>query len=151
MAHFKAVLPNEVFADVHALAGGCDEMINQMVIAGAEVVKENVYKRMPDGLKKYANSETLHVTKPYKMPKMGATACSIWFGGYKKEIDGKDHSKDDDHGTALELIANMFEYGSKHRNYPKQPFLRRSFHKREIERAMLKAQKKFIKEGSEAR
>ena len=43
------------------------------------------------------------------------------------------------------LVANMFEYGSSTRKYPKQPFFRQSFNKGEIEKAMLRVQEKYIK------
>jgi hypothetical protein len=43
------------------------------------------------------------------------------------------------------LVANMFEYGSSNRKYPKKPFFRQSFNKAQIEKAMLRVQEKYIK------
>lgn len=149
MANFKLEIPQEQIREFELLTNNCDQMINELCVAGAEIVKQNIYKGMPAELKKYANAQTLRVTKPYKMTSYNATAVYVWFGGYKKDKNGKDNSRDSDKGTALELIANMFEYGSKKRKYPKHPFLRKAFHKRDIERAMMKAQKKWIKEGAE--
>lgn len=149
MARFRMEIPAEQIREMELLTNNCDSMIEEMCFAGAEVAKEKIYRGMPAELKKYANSSTLHVTKSYIMKSDGARAVYIWFGGYKKDKNGKDNSKDADRGTALELIANMFEYGSKKRKYPKQPFLRKAFHKREIERAMEKAQKKWLKEEAD--
>ena len=149
MARFKAEIPTELINQMEELTNNCDQMIDEMVTAGAEEVKNRIYQGMPAELKKYANAQTLHVTKSYIMSSTGARARYIWFGGYKKDKNGKDNSKDDDRGTPLELIANMFEYGSKKREYPKKPFLRKAFHKREIERAMMRAQKKWIKEDAQ--
>ena len=61
------------------------------------------------------------------------------FVGYFTNEDGKQ--------TPAPLVANMFEYGSKDRKYPKHPFFRKSFRKAQIEKAMLDVQKKYIKEG----
>lgn len=149
MANYKLELPQETLRQFEMLTNNCDQMINELVVAGAEIVKSQIYKGMPAELKKYANAQTLRVTKPYKLTSYNATAVYIWFGGYKKDKNGKDNSKASDKGTALELIANMFEYGSKKRSYPKQPFLRKAFHKRDIERAMSKAEKQWINEGAE--
>ena len=49
--------------------------------------------------------------------------------------------------TPAPLVANMFEYGSSKRKYPKQPFFRQSFNAAQITKAMLKVQEKYIKEG----
>ena len=43
------------------------------------------------------------------------------------------------------LVANVTEYGRSNSPYPKKPFLRRSFKKSDIERAMLEIQKQYIK------
>lgn len=149
MARFKMEIPAEQIREMELLTNNCETMISEMCMAGAEIVKSKIYQGMPAELKKYANAQTLNVTKSYVMQSTGARAVYIWLGGYKKDKNGKDNSKADDRGTALELIANMFEYGSKKRKYPKQPFLRKAFHKRDIERAMLKAQKRWIKEEAD--
>ena len=96
----------------------------------------------------HVEARALHTTRVYRTATDGGINCGVWFGGYMKDAT-KDVSKSGDKGTAIELVANMFEYGSKHREYPKHPFLRKSFHKREIERAMLKAQKKYITDGGD--
>lgn len=138
MAHFRADLPTEVINQFELLLNNSQQMIDDMVKAGAQVVLENVKRRMPDQLRKLATPDNLHTTWVYTTPSDGGRNCGIWFGGYFINEKGEE--------TPIELVANMFEYGSKSREYPKQPFLRKSFHKREIERAMLKAQKKYIQE-----
>lgn len=148
MAHYRIELPTDVMHDFENLLNNSEQMIGEMVQAGAEVVLHNMREKMPPQLKKYATSYTLHTTRVYRTATDGGINCGVWFGGYMKDAT-KDVSKSGDKGTAIELVANMFEYGSKHRKYPKQPFLRKSFHKREIERAMLKAQKKYITDGGD--
>jgi hypothetical protein len=59
-------------------------------------------------------------------------------------IVGYFTNKDGD-TTPAPLVANMFEYGSSSRKYPKQPFFRQSFNKGQIEKAMLRVQDKYIK------
>ena len=145
MAHYNIELPKDVMNEFETLLNNSEAMIGDMVKAGAEVVLHNVKANMPPQLKKYATSYTLHTTRVYRTATDGGINCGVWFGGYMGDTT-KDVSKSGDKGTAIELVANMFEYGSKHRKYPKHPFLRKSFHKREIERAMLKAQKAYIKE-----
>ena len=44
------------------------------------------------------------------------------------------------------LVANVFEYGRSTSEFPKQPFMRKSFNKAAITKAMEAAQKKFIPE-----
>ena len=163
MAKFELEIPKEVIWQFEDLTKNCDQMIDEMIKAGAEEVKSRIYQGMPAELKKYATARTLSTSKPYRMATKDAKAVYVWFGGYKKDLDGSvyrkkyagNYSKENakayaqEAGTPLELIANMFEYGSKKRNYPKHPFLRKAFHKREIERAMLRAQKKWIKEDAE--
>lgn len=163
MARFEMNIPTAIINEMENLTNNCDEMIKAMCMAGAEVAKQKIYMGMPAELKKYATPKTLNVTKSYIMQSTGARAVYVWFGGYKQDLnetlwDAKysgGYTKEKakafrkEAGTPLELIANMFEYGSKKRNYPKHPFLRKAFHKREIERAMLKAQKQWIKEDAE--
>lgn len=146
MAHYKIETPADVMREFEVLLNNSQNMIDDMVKAGAENVLDNIRKNMPPQLRKYATSHTLHLTRVYTTPSDGGRNCGVWFGGYMKDAT-RDTSKEADHGTAIELVANMFEYGSKERKYPKHPFLRKSFHKREIERAMLKAQRKYIEEG----
>ena len=45
------------------------------------------------------------------------------------------------------LVANVTEYGRSNSPYPKKPFLRRSFKKSEIEKAMQAVQDKYIPKG----
>lgn len=138
MAHYYGNVPDELIRQFEILLNNSQQMIDEMVTAGAHVVMDNMKQRMPPELKKYVTPDTLQLTDVYTTPSNGARKCYIWFGGYAVNSKGKEFP--------IELVANMFEYGSKQREYPKHPFLRKCFHKREIERAMLKAQNKYIKE-----
>lgn len=140
MAHFTSELPVELMNQISALERDTTKMIDAMVEAGAEVAMSNLKKNAPDQLRKYTTPQYLSKTRVYTTPSNGARKCYIYFGGYFTNRKGQK--------TPLELVCNMFEYGSQKREYPKHPFLRKTFnHKREIEKAMLEAQSKFIKEG----
>jgi hypothetical protein len=49
-------------------------------------------------------------------------------------------------GVPAEFLANIYEFGRHGYPFPKHPFLRKSFRKNQIEKAMLDVQKKYIKE-----
>jgi hypothetical protein len=75
----------------------------------------------------------LKITKTYKTPSDDGINTKVGFYGYFENEDGKT--------VPAPLVANVFEYGRSTSTFPKQPFLRKSFKKSEIEQAMLKAQK----------
>ena len=75
----------------------------------------------------------LKITKTYKTPSDDGINTKVGFFGYFKNENGRL--------TPAPLVANVFEYGRSNLPFPKQPFMRKSFKKKEIEDAMLKAQK----------
>ena len=79
----------------------------------------------------------LKKTRVYKTPSDDGINTKIGFYGYFINENGER--------VPAPLVANMFEYGSSTRKYPKQPFFRQSFNKGEIEKAMLRVQEKYIK------
>ena len=81
----------------------------------------------------------LQITKTYKTPSDDGINTKVAFYGYFKNEDGKI--------VPAPLVANVTEYGISNSPYPKKPFLRKSFRKAQIEKAMLSVQKKYIKEG----
>ena len=135
MAKFNMELPTEIMKDFDKVYKNSDEIFGGMTKAGAEVVLSNVKDNMPASLRDSDIMSCLRLTKVYKTPSDGGINTKVGFFGY---FTNEDHKK-----TPAPLVANMFEYGSSKRKYPKRPFFRKSFSKAQIEKAMLKAQKKL--------
>lgn len=133
MAKFKAEIPTDLINAFKSLETNTDKMLEEMTKAGADVVSNNMQGLAPEGL-----SDKIKVTRSYKTPSDGGVNTKVYISGYFINRNGKR--------TPAPLVANMFEYGSSKREYPKRPFLRRSFRKSQIEQAMKKVQDKYIKE-----
>ena len=112
-------------------------MLGEMTKAGAETVRSNVKANAPSEIKDSDIMSHLTVSKTYKTPSDDGINNKVLFSGYFINRNGKR--------TPVPLVINMFEYGSSKRNYPKKPFFRKSFRKKQIEEAMLKVQDKYIK------
>ena len=138
MARFNEQLPTELIKQFETLELNTEEMLGEMVKAGAEVARENIEAKMPDNLYYALGSDNIIMTKVYKTPSDDGINCQAMITGYFINRNGER--------IPAPLVANMFEYGSTKREYPKQPFFRQSFNKGQIERAMLKVQEKYIKE-----
>lgn len=138
MAKFKLELPTELMQTFKNLDENTEKMLGEMCQAGAEVVKENTFMNMPKGLKDAISGDNLITSRVYKTPSDGGINVQCMIVGYFKNENGET--------TPAPLVANMFEYGSAQRKYPKHPFFRKSFRKAQIEKAMLDVQKKYIKE-----
>lgn len=139
MARFEGGLPDELIKQFTELEINTPKMLGEMVQAGAEVARANIKAKMPTALREGLTDNNIILTKVYKTPSDDGINCQAMISGYFTNRDGKV--------TPAPLVANMFEYGSSRRNYPKQPFFRQSFNKGQIEKAMLKVQEKYIKEG----
>ena len=139
MAKFKLELPTELIQSFKYLDENTEKMIGEMCQAGAEVVKENTWMNMSKGLRDAISvGDNLITSRIYKTPSDGGINVQCMIVGYFKNENGKE--------TPAPLVANMFEYGSSQRKYPKHPFFRKSFRKAQIEKAMMNVQKKYIKE-----
>lgn len=139
MAKFKMELPTELMQYFKYLDENTEKMLGEMCQAGAEVVRENAYMNMPNAFKDAISvSDNLITSRVYKTPSDDGINVQCMIVGYFNNEDGKQ--------TPAPLVANMFEYGSNKRKYPKQPFFRKSFRKAQIEKAMMAVQKKYIKE-----
>jgi hypothetical protein len=139
MARFEGGLPEELIKQFTALEINTEKMLGEMVQAGAEVAKANIKAKMPTAFREGLTDNNIILTKVYKTPSDDGINCQAMISGYFTNHNGKV--------TPAPLVANMFEYGSSRREYPKQPFFRQSFNKGQIEKAMLKVQEKYIKEG----
>ena len=135
MAKFIMELPNEIIKDFGKVYKNSEQIFGGMTKAGAEVAYSNIKSNVPDHFRGSTIMNCMRITRVYKTPSDGGINTQVGFYGYFVNEDGKR--------TPAPLVANMFEYGSSKRKYPKHPFLRKSFRKAQIEKAMLEAQKKL--------
>lgn len=133
MAKFSLELPTDVLKDFQRISKNSDEIIGEMTRAGAEVVEHNIKANLPEGILKSKMMDCLKVTKTYKTPSDDGINTKIGFYGYFENENGKK--------TPAPLVANVFEHGRSNSEFPKHPFMRKSFKKSEIEKAMLRVQK----------
>lgn len=137
MAKFVGGTTKELLQQFQKLGVDCEEMLKEMVVAGASVAQDQMTVKMPKGLREVLTSENIVLTEPYITPSDDGVNCQVMVTGYFQNRYGKN--------TPAPLVANMFEYGSTSKKYPKASFLRQSFPKKKIEEAMLKVQDKYIK------
>lgn len=146
MAKFKAELPNEVMKEIQKIHGSTEKIFGEMTKAGAEVVMNRVRSNAPQDIAGFAK-----LTKVYRTPSDGGINTKVYLSGYLPFSDnrttfsrrGRDDGKvyTTSKGVPVEFLANLYEYGRSTAPFPKHPFLRKSFKKDEIEKAMLEAQK----------
>lgn len=139
MAQFVGGLPDDLIKLFTELEINTEQMLGEMVQAGAEVARANVWAKMPRAFADSLSFDNVILTKVYKTPSDDGINCQAMISGYFINKDGKE--------TPAPLVANMFEYGSSKKEYPRRPFFRSSFNKSQIEKAMLQVQEKYIKEG----
>ena len=134
MARFDSELPRELLKQFEDLNTNCEDIFGEMVQAGGEVVLRLVKANMGRVFKSTDSLyKGLKKTRVYKTPSDDGINVHIGFYGYN------------DKGVPIPLIANAREYGTS-RGEAKKPFFRKSFKKKDIESAMLRVQKKYIKE-----
>lgn len=139
MAKFKAELPNDIIKQLESLDKNTHKMLEEMTEAGARVVLSNIKSSVPHSWYSSNIMKCLKVTKPYKTPSDDGVNTKVAFYGYfinrnKERIPAP-------------LVANVTEYGRSNSPYPKKPFLRRSFKKGQIDKAMQAVQDKYIPKG----
>ena len=134
MAKFEMELPTEIMRDFQKIHGNSEKIFGAMTKAGADVVMKNIKANAPRAIKTSEMMDCLKMTKVYRTFADDGINTKVAFYGYFTNKDGKK--------TPAPLVANVFEYGRSHPKFKKYPFIRKSFRKKEIEAAMLKAQKK---------
>lgn len=137
MAKFKAELPNDLIKQFEQLDQNTYKMLSEMTEAGAKVVLENIKAKMPQSWYSSNIMKCLKVTNTYRTPSDDGVNTKIAFYGYFINRNGER--------IPAPLVANVTEYGRSNSPYPKKPFLRRSFRKAQIEKAMQAVQDKYIK------
>lgn len=152
MAKFNMELPNDLIKEFENLNKTSHKMLEEMTYAGAEVVYKNVKENMKYSFKDSSKLEHyLKITKSYTTPSDDGVNTKVAFYGYYKP-DEKTFSLTSKSGTTysykgipVPLIVRAREFGSSS-GEAKKPFFRKSFKKDQIEKEMLKVQKKYIKE-----
>lgn len=134
MAKFNMELPNDIMKDFQKIYNNSEKIFGEMTQAGAEVVEKNIRANVPKGIRNSEMMKNLKITRVYKTPSDDGINSKVGFYGYFKDKDGRI--------KPAPLVANVFEYGRSDAPFPKHPFLRKSFKKSEIEKAMLDVQKK---------
>lgn len=141
---FKVDLPTDLIKDFERVYKNTDEIIGEMTQAGAEAVANNMRNTAPDVIKPY-----IKTSKVYKTPTDGGINTKAYVSGYipfsdpnRKYFIRGAGKKPETKGVPADFLAIMYEYGRSNAPFPKKPFLRKAFKKKEIEDAMLKAQKK---------
>lgn len=134
MAKFEMQLPKEILDDFKKIYDDSEEIFGAMVEAGADVVMDNIRSSIPASFRDSDIMNCLRATKVYKTPSDDGINAKVGFYGYFQNKDGVR--------TPAPLVANIYEYGRSDAPFPKQPFLRKSFTRSKIEKAMLAAQRK---------
>lgn len=134
MARFDAELPNDLIKMFEKLDVDTEKMLSSMTKVGAEVVYNKILSNIPKSFKNSEIMKCLKITKVYKTPSDDGINTKVAFYRYFKNKRGIE--------TPAPLVANIFEHGTS--TVKKQPFMRKSFKKSEIEKAMLEEQKKFL-------
>ena len=137
MARFNLELPNDVIKELGTLEKNTDKMLGEMTQAGAKIVLENIKSSVPQSWYSSNIMKCLKVTNTYKTPSDDGVNTKVAFYGYFINKNGER--------IPAPLVANVTEYGRHNSPYPKKPFLRRSFKKAQIEKAMQAVQDKYIK------
>ena len=143
MARFTEELPNDLMKVFEDLETDAPIMMGEMCKAGAEVVYKKVVANLGKSFERVEKLlKGLKITKVYQTPSDDGINVHIGFYGYDKDSKPtKRHPK----GTPIPLIALAREYGTS-RGEDKKPFLRKSFVKKDIEKAMLEVQNRYIKD-----
>lgn len=140
MARIEMEMPKELIDQVSKLERDTTKMMEAMVKAGAQTALERMEKNVPAGMR--SNPQLMAclgtTRRAYKTPSDDAINMKVGFSGYFRNEKGEL--------TPAPLVANIFEYGRSTSEYPKQPFMRKSFNKAAIQKAMENEQKKYIPE-----
>ena len=134
MARFEMEIPNDIIKQMEQVSNDCEKIFGEMTKVGAEVVYKNIKASVPKGIRDSEMMDCLKVTKVYKTMSDDGINTKVAFYGYFINDNGVK--------TPAPLVANVFEYGrSNAPQFQKHPFMRKSFKKKQIEEAMLKAQR----------
>ena len=133
---FVVDAPTELIKMFEELNVNTEEMLGEMVKAGAERVVDNLKAKMPKALRESLTDNNIGISRVYRTWSDDGINCEAMIYGYFINKEGYE--------TPAPLVANLFEYGSSKRKYPKKPFFRACFNEEEITKVMLRVQEKYI-------
>ena len=145
MAKFTMELPSDIIKDFERLDKKSEEIFGEMTKAGAEVVKKNIESECPDTIRNHVKT-----SRVYKTPSDDGINTKVYISGYLPFSDpnrsyfsrrgGSGTVYKTSEGVPAAFLAQLYEYGRSTYPFPKKPFLRKAFKKKEIEEAMKKKQ-----------
>lgn len=152
MARFRSELPTELIKTFQGIEVNTEKMMAEMTRAGADVVADNIQQNAPNVLRPYVKK-----SKTYRTPTDDGINTQAYVSGYipfsnpNRRYFARRNGRStmvykSTEGVPAEFLANIYEFGRHGYPFPKHPFLRKSFRKAQIEKAMLDVQKKYIKE-----
>ena len=152
MAKFKMELPTELIREMETLNRRSEEIFGEMTQAAAQVVAKNVQTNAPDTIK-----NKVKISKVYKTPTNGGINTSVYVSGYipfsnpNREYFARTNGRSatvyrTSEGVPAAFLANLYEYGRSTSPFPKHPFLRKSFKKKEITETMENVRVRFYKD-----
>lgn len=134
MANFNSEFPNDLIKEFEELNINTEKMMGEMTKVGAIAVHKNILRNMPKSFKNSEILKCLKISKIYKTKSDDGINTKVAFYDYFKNKRGVTQP--------APLIANVFEHGTS--TVTKQPFMRKSFKKSEIEAEMKKVQEKYL-------
>lgn len=114
-------------------------MLAEMTEAGARLVYNNIKTSVPSSWYSSGIMKCLKVSRTYKTPSDDGVNTKVAFYGYFINRNGER--------IPAPLVANVTEYGRSNSPYPKKPFMRKSFNRAKINKAMQAVQDKYIPKG----
>ena len=128
MAKFSVELPIDLIHDFQYLSDNTDQILGEMVQAGAETAMANIKSNIPKGFIGSKIMDCLKITKIYKTPSDGGINCKVAFYGYFDNQKGER--------VPAPLVVNVMEFGRSDGSIKKHPFIRKAFKKANIEESM---------------
>lgn len=152
MAKFKMELPTELIKEMETLNRKSEEIFGEMTQAAAEVVAKNVQANAPEVIK-----DKVKISKVYKTPSNGGINTQVYVSGYipfsnpNRKYFSRTNGRSSTvykttKGVPVAFVGNLYEYGRSDGTFPKHPFLRKSFKKKEITETMERVRVRFYKD-----
>jgi len=151
MAKFESIIPDKEMKAFKKMYDNAEEMIGEMTKAGANVAMNNMKSNAPSS----AIASHIKLSKTYKTPSDGGINTKVYISGYlpfsdpnrkyftRRGANGKLYSTTK--GVPVAFLAQLYEYGRSNGNpWPKKPFMRKSFRKKEIEKAMKNVEESYV-------
>ena len=145
MAKMTMSVPRELMRDFEKLHDNAGEIFGKMTQAGAEAAMQNIIAGSPTPeLRQYVKQ-----TRVYRTPTDDGINTKVYFSGYmpfkgnrktfsrRNREGGKMYTTDK--GVPADFVAQVYEYGRSGNPFPKKPFVRKAFRKKNVEEAMHRA------------